>query len=60
MSKMIAIHTGCGGPILEDDNFYPEQVIPFLTDEEFTVTCYTCLDDIFDRSEIKLTEFNSQ
>lgn len=60
MARIIALHTGCGGPILDDETIYPEQAVPFLTDDDFTVTCYTCLEEIFDRADIMLTEHNPQ
>ena len=60
MSKILAIHTGCGGPATDEDTIYPEQQTPFLTDEAFTLTCFTCLDEISDRSELRLTEVNPQ
>lgn len=60
MSKILAIHTECLGPATDDDTIYPGQDMPFLTEEEFTLTCFTCLSEISDRSELKLIETNPQ
>jgi len=60
MSRIVILHTACGGPVTDEDTLYPEQNAPFLTDENFTLTCFTCLDEISDRSEIRLAEHNVQ
>ncbi len=60
MSRILAIHTVCGGPATDDDTIYPGDPAPFLTDETFELTCLTCLSEISDRAELRLTEFNPQ
>ncbi|MBI3358092.1 MAG: hypothetical protein HY037_00640 [Nitrospirae bacterium] len=60
MSRILAIHRDCGGPATDDDTIYPGDTIPFLTEEEFALTCFTCLTEISDRSELRLTEVNQQ
>ena len=60
MSRIIAIHTDCGGPATDDDTIYPGDTAPFLTEEEFSLDCFTCLAEISDRSELRLTEINPQ
>ncbi len=60
MSRILAIHTDCGGPATDDDTIYPGETAPFLTEEEFELTCFTCLAEISDRAELRLTEINPQ
>jgi hypothetical protein len=60
MSRIIAIHTDCGGPATDDDTIYPDATDPFLTEEVFSLDCFTCLAEISDRSELRLTEVNPQ
>ncbi len=60
MSRILTIHTVCGGPATDEDTLYPDHPASYLTDEEFTLTCFTCLDEISDRSELRLTEINVQ
>lgn len=60
MSRILALHTVCGGPATDDDTLYPEHPAAFLTDETFVLTCFTCLDEIDNREELRLTEVNVQ
>jgi hypothetical protein len=60
MSRILAIHTDCGGPATDEDTIYPGESAPFLIDEDFSLNCFTCLAEISDRSELRLTEFNPQ
>ena len=60
MGKIIVFHVGCGGPAIEDENIYPDQTLSFLNDEEFTLTCFICLEEIVERKELTLAEMNPQ
>jgi hypothetical protein len=53
--KMILItHKACSGPAIEANSLEAETRV--FMDEEFPLTCFTCLDDIIDRSEMRVGE----
>ncbi len=56
MGRVIAKHKSCGGPILEEEEYNQKDPPSFLVEEEFSVTCLTCLEEITDRSEIVMHE----
>lgn len=60
MGNIRVVHIGCGGPAIDDDQVHPDSLPAFLTSENFSVTCLTCLDEITDRSEIELAEYLNQ
>ena len=58
MSRIQVIHKECGGPLTDDDNIHPEH--PLLSDllaqEDFSMVCLTCLQEVTDPSELTLVE----
>ena len=50
---LILIHKECGGPAKEDSPVCEVCAIPV---ERFPFTCFTCLEDILDESEVRLSE----
>jgi len=60
MSNLRVVHIECGGPALDDDEIHPDTLPDFMTTEDFSVTCLTCLEEISDRSELQLVEYLKQ
>ena len=60
MSRIHVIHKECGGPALEDEDIHPDHPPGFLTEEAFSLTCLTCLEEITDPSELVSSEILSQ
>jgi hypothetical protein len=61
MSKIIVFHKACGGPALDQTDLDETHTFDFLADEEdFSLTCITCLEEITDRSELTASEFLPQ
>ena len=60
MSRIYVLHKVCGGPALDEDDIHPDHPPGFLTNEAFSFTCLTCLDEITDPSELATTELLSQ
>lgn len=51
---MIITHKVCSGPALETDSLESETCAVLAHD--FPFTCFTCLDDILDQSELRISE----
>ncbi len=51
---MVIIHKACHGPAVESDTVVAESCALPVTD--FPFTCFTCLDEIMDASELRLSE----
>ena len=47
------IHKECGGPALDDSPVGEGCAVPV---NRFPFTCFTCLEEIFDESEVRLSE----
>ncbi len=47
------IHRACGGPVLEDSPVGEVCAIPV---DRFPFACFTCLEEIVDESELRLSE----
>jgi hypothetical protein len=60
MSRIHVVHKECGGPLIEDEDIHPEHPLNFLTQDEFSITCLTCLQEVTDPSELAITEILSQ
>jgi hypothetical protein len=50
----IVTHKACSGPALETNSLEAETRI--FAEEEFPLTCFTCLDEILDPTEIRVGE----
>ena len=59
MGNIRTTHIGCGGLAIEEDVSL-DQMPKFLTEDEFSLTCLTCLEEITDRSDLNLSEFLGQ
>jgi len=51
---LTVIHTACGGPALEPATGVGE--VCALPVERFPFSCFTCLEDIIEESELRLSE----
>jgi len=61
MSKICVFHKACGGPALDQEDLDETHTFDFLTNEdEFSLTCITCLEEITDRSELTTSEYLPQ
>lgn len=60
MSRIHVVHKACGGPALEDDEIHPDHPPGFLTEDQFSLICLTCLEEITDPSELFCSEILSQ
>lgn len=47
-------HKNCSGPALEADSLEAETRV--FVDDDFPLTCFTCLDHILDQTEIRMGE----
>ena len=47
------IHKECGGPALDESLVGEVCVIPI---DRFPFSCFTCLEDIIDESEVRISE----
>jgi glycosylphosphatidylinositol transamidase (GPIT) subunit GPI8 len=47
------VHKECGGPALEESPVGEVCVIPV---SQFPFSCFTCLEEILDESEVRLSE----
>ena len=57
MSKILVFHKACGGPAIDQTDLDDTHTFDFLTNEdEFSLICITCLDEISDRSELTPSE----
>lgn len=50
----IVTHKACSGPAIEANSLEAETRV--IVEEDFPLTCFTCLDDILDTSEIRVGE----
>ena len=50
----IVTHKACSGPAVESNSLEAETRA--FGEDEFPLTCFTCLDDILDQSEIRIGE----
>ena len=50
---LVLIHKECGGPALEESLVGEVCAVPV---DRFTFSSFTCLDEIVDESELRLTE----
>jgi glycosylphosphatidylinositol transamidase (GPIT) subunit GPI8 len=50
---LILIHKECGGPALEESSVGEACAIPV---DRFPFTCFNCLEEILDESEVRLSE----
>ena len=50
---LLLIHKECGGPALEDSPVGEVCAVPV---SQFPFTCFTCLEDVLEESEVRLTE----
>ncbi len=50
---LMLIHKECGGPALEVSPVGEVCAVPV---SQFPFTCFSCLEDILDESEVRLTE----
>ncbi|MCC2643474.1 MAG: hypothetical protein K0S45_3887 [Nitrospira sp.] len=50
---LVLVHKECGGPALEESAVGEVCAIPVT---QFPFSCFTCLEDILDESELRLTE----
>jgi glycosylphosphatidylinositol transamidase (GPIT) subunit GPI8 len=50
---LVVIHKECGGPAMEDSTVGEVCAIPI---DRFPFTCFTCLEDIADESDLRLCE----
>lgn len=53
-TMIVVIHRACSGPALEPDDAVAESCALPVTALPFT--CFTCLDEIVDESELRLSE----
>ena len=51
---IVVIHKACGGPALEINTL--ESQTYAIPAADFPLTCFTCLDEIFDKSEVRFSE----
>jgi len=51
---MIVSHKTCGGPALETNS--PESETCAILAEELPFTCFTCLDEILDEGDLRISE----
>lgn len=50
---LVLVHKECGGPALEESSVGEVCAIPV---DRFPFACFTCLEEIVDESELRLTE----
>jgi glycosylphosphatidylinositol transamidase (GPIT) subunit GPI8 len=50
---LVLIHKECGGPALEESLVGEVCAVPI---DRFPFACFTCLEEIVDTSELRLTE----
>ena len=50
---LVLIHKQCGGPAMEDSPVGEVCTIPL---DRFPFPCFTCLEEIFDETEVRLSE----
>lgn len=50
---LVLVHKECGGPVLEESPVGEMCAIPV---DRFPFPCFTCLEEIVDESELRLTE----
>jgi glycosylphosphatidylinositol transamidase (GPIT) subunit GPI8 len=50
---MVLIHKECGGPAMEDSTVGEVCAIPI---DRFPFSCFSCLEEIVDESELRLSE----
>ena len=50
---LVLIHKECGGPALEESAVGEVCAIPV---SQFPFTCFTCLEEIVEESEVRVTE----
>ncbi|MBP8116406.1 MAG: hypothetical protein KAY09_01620 [Nitrospira sp.] len=50
---LVLIHKECGGPALDES---PVGEVCAISVSQFPFSCFTCLEDILDESEVRLTE----
>lgn len=50
---LILIHTECGGPAVDDALVGEVCALPI---DRFPFSCFTCLEDILDESDLRLAE----
>lgn len=50
---LMLIHKECGGPALEESSVGEVCAVPV---SQFPFTCFSCLEDILDESEVRITE----
>jgi len=53
-TMLTVIHKACGGPALEANTAIGE--VCALPVERFPFSCFTCLEDILEESELRLSE----
>ncbi|MBI3803071.1 MAG: hypothetical protein HY282_04845 [Nitrospirae bacterium] len=51
---IIISHKVCSGPALETNSLESESCA--ILENDFPFTCFTCLDDILDQSELRVSE----
>ena len=50
---MVLIHKECGGPAMDESPVGEVRAIPI---DRFPFFCFTCLEEILDESEVRLSE----
>ena len=50
---LVLIHKECGGPALDESPIGEVCAIPI---DRFLFSCFTCLEEIIDESEVRLSE----
>ncbi len=50
---LVLVHKECGGPALEDSPVGEVCAVPV---DRFPFPCFTCLEEIVDESELRLTQ----
>ena len=50
---LVLVHKECGGPALEESPVGEVCAVPV---SQFPFTCFSCLGDILDESEVRITE----
>src|SRR5439155_20612143 len=60
LSRIHVTHIECGGPAVGDDDIHPDHPPAFMTEQAFSLTCLTCLEEITDPAELVASEILSQ
>lgn len=51
---IVMIHRGCNGHAVETDTLITETCT--IPADSFPITCFTCLEEIWDESEVRFSE----